>query len=222
MTQPLAIIAGAGPGIGRSVAKALAAEGYAVALLARRREALEALASELPAASVWPVDLGDPGAVRSVIETVIAANGTPAVLHYNAAGWHEADPLTLDPATFQADLSLCATGALAALQAVVPHMQAAGGGSLLFTGGGLALYPEYGANVVSLTAGKAAMRALVLALAPGLAEHGIHAATVTVTGTVAPGTPFDPDAIAATFMRLHKQPRSEWQTEIVFDGKSQH
>ena len=180
--RPLAIIAGAGPGIGGAVARAFCAEGYAIAMLARRREVLEALAAELADASIWPVDLADPSAVHSVIRSIIAEHGTPVVLHYNAAGWHESDPLTLDPAVFTADLSLCATGALAAVQAVAPDMQANGGGTLLFTGGGLALYPEYGGDIVSLTAGKAAMRAMVLALAPKLAELGIHAATVTVAG----------------------------------------
>jgi len=220
MTRPLAIIAGVGPGIGAAVARAFSAEGYAVALLARRREVLEALAYQLSDASIWTVDLGDPSAVASVIGQITADHGAPDVLHYNAAGWHESDPLVLDPAVFTADLSLCATGALAAIQAVVAAMQAKGGGTLLFTGGGLALHPEYGGDVVSLTAGKAAMRAMVLALAPKLAERGIHAATVTVTGTVAPGTPFDPDLIAASFMALHKQSRQDWQVEVVFDGKS--
>lgn len=219
MTRPLAIIAGAGPGIGGAVARAFAAEGYAVALLARRREALEALSVGLPDATVWPVDLADPAALSSVIRTISAEHGPPAVVHYNAAGWHESDPLTLDPAVFMADLSLCTAGPLAAVQAVVPDMQANGGGTLLFTGGGLALYPEYGGNVLSLTAGKAAMRAMVLALAPKLAEAGIHAATVTVTGTVAPGTPFDPETIAATFLALHKQTRQDWEVEVVFDGQ---
>jgi NADP-dependent 3-hydroxy acid dehydrogenase YdfG len=219
MTRPLAIIAGAGAGIGGAVARAFAAEGYAVALLARRREALEAMAAGLPEATIWSVDLGDPAAVTSVIRSVSARQGAPAVLHYNAAGWHEADPLTLDPAVLMADLTLCTAGALAALQAVVPDMEAKGGGSVLFTGGGLALNPEYGGDVLSLTAGKAALRAMVLALAPKLAERGIHAATVTVAGTVAPGTPFDPDIIAATFLALHKQAREDWKVEVVFDGQ---
>lgn len=221
MTRPLAIVAGAGPGIGAAVARAFSAQGYAVALLARRRAALKALAAGLPDATIWPVDLSDHKAVTSIILSIIAKHGAPAVLHYNAAGWHEVDPLTLDPAVFTADLSLCATGALAAVQAVVPAMQARGAGTLLFTGGGLALYPEYGGDVVSLTAGKAAMRAIVLALAPKLAALGIHAATVTVAGTVAPGTPLDPDKIAAAFMALHKQHREAWQFEVVFDGKDE-
>lgn len=219
MVRPLAIIAGAGPGIGAAVARRFSAEGFAVALLARRRDALEALAADLPDASCWPVDLADPAAVTAVIGSIIAEHGAPAMLHYNAAAWHEADPFTLDPAVFTADLCLCATGALAAVQAVVPAMQARGSGTLLFTGGGLALYPEYGGDVVSLTAGKAAMRALVLALAPKLAEIGLHAATVTVAGTVAPGTPFAPDLIADTFMALHSQPRDDWQTEVMFEDK---
>lgn len=219
MTRSLAIIAGAGPGIGRAVAAAFAQQGYVVALLARRLEALEALASDLPDASIWQVDVADPTALKRVLATLTAKHGVPDVLHYNAAGWHESDALTLDPAVFTADLALCATGALAAVQAVVPGMAARGSGSLLFTGGGLALYPEYGTDVISLTAGKAAMRALVLALAPRLASLGLHAATVTVAGTVAPGTPFDPQKIAAAFLALHHQQRADWQTELIFDGK---
>ncbi len=217
--RPLAIVAGAGPGIGRAVARALAGEGHAVALLARRRAALDEMAADLPHASVWPVDLADATAVSSAIAAIIERHGAPDVLHYNAAGWRESDPLTLDPALFRADLDLCVTGALAAVQAVVPAMAARGHGSLLFTGGGLALFPQYGAEVISLTAGKAAMRAMVLALAPKLAEMGLHAATVTVAGTVAPGTPFDPDAIAAAFLALHRQPREAWEAERVFDGQ---
>ncbi|OBV10963.1 SDR family oxidoreductase [Erythrobacter dokdonensis] len=219
MIRPLAIIAGAGPGIGGAVARAFSAEGFAVALLARRLEALEALAEGLPDASCWPVDLADPSAVAAVIRAVIAEHGSPSVLHYNAAAWYEADPLEIDPALFTADLSLCATGALAAVQAAVPAMKASGGGTLLFTGGGLALRPEYGGDVISLTAGKAAMRAMVLALAPKLAPMGGHAATVTVAGTVAPGTAFDPDIIAEAFLALHKQAREDWQAEVVFDGR---
>ena len=65
VVRPLVIIAGAGPGIGRSVARSFAAEGYRVAPLAWRRSALEAIAGELTDASIWPVDLSDPSAVKS-------------------------------------------------------------------------------------------------------------------------------------------------------------
>lgn len=82
---PLAIIAGAGPGIGRSVALAFAREGYAIALLARRPEALQAMVADLPLATAWPVDLSDCQSVKAVIAEIIASHGAPAVMHYNAA-----------------------------------------------------------------------------------------------------------------------------------------
>ena len=100
-------------------------------------------------------------------------------------------------------------------------MRAAGRGTLLFTGGGLALYPEYGAGVSSLAAGKAGLRAFAFALAKELAPEGIHVATVTIAGTVKPGTAFDPDRIAEEYWALHAQPADSWSVERVFDGKEQ-
>jgi hypothetical protein len=48
---------------------------------------------------------------------------------------------------------------------------------------------------------------------------GVHVATVTVAGTVAPGTDFDPDDIAGQYWRLHTQPRPDWQREITYAGE---
>ena len=65
---------------------------------------------------------------------------------------------------------------------------------------------------VSLSLGKAALRALVELLDEQYAPAGVHVATVT------PGGPFDPDLIAAHFWRLHTQPRDAWQREVVHGG----
>jgi hypothetical protein len=71
---------------------------------------------------------------------------------------------------------------------------------------------------VSLSLGKAAVRALVELLDEQYAPAGVHVATVTVAGTVAPGTPFDPDLIAEHHWRLHTQPLVAWEREVVHDG----
>jgi NAD(P)-dependent dehydrogenase (short-subunit alcohol dehydrogenase family) len=92
-----------------------------------------------------------------------------------------------------------------------------GSGSLLFTGGGLALAPQFGAGVTSLVAGKAGLRGFVHALHAELAGQGIRVGTVTVAGTVSPGTPFDPDRIAERFWALHTQ--ADGPVEIIHDGK---
>jgi hypothetical protein len=40
--------------------------------------------------------------------------------------------------------------------------------------------------------------------------------TVTICGTVEPGTHFDPDAIAQSYLALHQESPESWQTEIVY------
>lgn len=95
-------------------------------------------------------------------------------------------------------------------------MSAQGGGSILMTGGGLALAPQYGGAVPALTAVKSAVRGFVHASAPEFAAHGLRLGTVTIAGQVAPGTPFDPDRIADAFWTLHRG--ADPRVEYVFDG----
>lgn len=93
-------------------------------------------------------------------------------------------------------------------------MKEAKRGTLLFTGGGLALDPL--ANFASVSLGKAALRNLVFSLAQELTPAGIHVATVTICGMVRPGTHFDPDTIAQSFLALHQQERESWTTELLY------
>ena len=58
------------------------------------------------------------------------------------------------------------------------------------------------------------MRALAHLLANEYGPQGIHVATVTVGGAVAPGTAFDPDDIAEEYWRLHTQPEAAWELEV--------
>ena len=225
MKEPrVCLVAGVGPGIGSAVAQRFAREGFAIALLARRERELAEHARHLEAhggtALAVPVDLGDAEAVAAAVARAEQALGGVEVAIYNASLWRPADPMTLPIATFQYDLAVSATGALAVAQAVYPGMRARGHGSLLFTGGGLALHPAYGSEVPSLTAGKSALRGLVLAMASRLAADGIHVATITVAGLVARGTELDPALIAEDFWALHSQPRGQWDAELVLPRRS--
>jgi len=66
--------------------------------------------------------------------------------------------------------------------------------------------------------GKAAMRSAATLIAAGVREDGIHAATVTIAGSVVRGTAFDPDNIAELFWTAHTDPTDAWQTEYRFTG----
>jgi NAD(P)-dependent dehydrogenase (short-subunit alcohol dehydrogenase family) len=205
--------------MGLAIARRFARDGYAIGLIARRREPLQAAAATMagaPRVEVEAADLSDPIAAAGAVRTLAGRLGAPDVLVDNAATWNAVPAMAMTPEQFRADLDLCVTGALACAQAAYPAMRARGSGSLLFTGGGLALRPEFGAGVAGLTAGKSALRGLVFALAGELAPEGIHVGTVTIAGQVAPGTSFDPENIAEAFAALHVEPRGGWSIERIF------
>ncbi len=219
MDRKLAIIAAAGPGMGMAIARRFAREGFDLALIARDAARIAAMAAEIGAAAQgYGADLADPDAIAACLAGIEAAQGQAAVLVYNGGAWNEDAPLVQPAAAFDRDLALCITGAYASARAVLPGMRARGGGTILLTGGGLALAPHYGARVASLTAGKAGLRGLGFALHEGLKEEGIHVGMVTIAGTVAPGTAFDPDRIAERYWALHAEPRAAWTAEVVFTG----
>lgn len=225
MDRPICVIAGAGPGMGLAIAECFAAHGHDIALMARDESRLAHAASALGqqhgvTVHAISLDLADPDAIAPAFQKVRDRMGDPGVLVYNAARWHESPAMALSPDTFARDLALSVGGALACAQQVFGAMQARGEGTMLFTGGGLALNPQYGRGVASLTAGKSALRGLVYAMAGELAEAGVHAATVTIAGTVAPGSAFDPGRIADVFWQLHAQVRPEWSVEVVYDGSA--
>ncbi len=93
----IAIVTGAGSGIGKAVAVALAREGYAVVLAGRRGEALEATASEVRQADsralVVPTDVSDPAAVRVLFSKTKDAFGRVDLLFNNAGVSGAAVPL---------------------------------------------------------------------------------------------------------------------------------
>lgn len=219
---PACLIAGAGPGMGLAIAARFAREGFALGLIARTEATLAGLAASLGPHGVrvetHTADLADPGATAAAIDALAGLLGGPAVLVYNASRWIPAAAMTLDPAAFRAELDLSVTGALVAAQRVHPAMRAAGRGTILFTGGGLALAPQYGGEVPGLTAGKSALRGLGFAIAAELARDGIHLGMVTIAGTVAPGGAFDPDRIAERFWALHLEPPGAFTVETIFTG----
>lgn len=220
MTSPLAIIAGAGPGVGASVARRFAAGGFRVALIARDADRLATLAAPIRAtggnAATYSADLSDHASVGDAMAAIVADHGRAAVLVWNAAVWTETPALSLDPAEFDRQMRLGLTCALTAIQAVAPAMAESGSGSILLTGGGLGLAPQYGGAVPALTAVKAAVRGFVHASAPEFARKGLRLGTVTIAGQVAPGTAFDPDRIAAAFWLMHDNAAP--MVEHIFDG----
>jgi short-subunit dehydrogenase len=213
-------IVGMGPGVSAAVARRFAREGYAVGAVARSADKLEqqlaALRSLGATVAGATADAADIGSLRAALDSLQARLGDASVLVYNAAGMTYLPLAALDPEQFAADLAVSVVGAFAAAQQVLPGMRAKRSGSVLLTGGGFAFEPM--PVMASLGVGKAAIRNLAFSLYADLKDSGVHAATVTICGMVAPGTPFEPDRIAEAYWQLHVQPVGAFEREVQIRG----
>lgn len=229
------VVIGAGPGIGSAVAGRFARAGFGVGLVARSAGTLERAVAEVAdaaanatqgagvAASAVPVaaergDAGDAGSLTSALDRIEGTLGFIDVLHYNAVSAPSGPGSVLDPRAFLDSLAVNVVGALAAAQWANARMAPRGGGTILFTGGALAMeaWPAF----TAVSAGKAAIRSLAQALHKELTPTGVRVGTVTVMGTVAPGGPYDPEIVAEEFWNLYSQPTSDWQWERRFRGRT--
>jgi len=211
-----AIIIGAGPGIGTSVARRLAREGLAVGVIARSDATADAVLFALSDVDALGVtaDVTNEVALRAALDEIVDRFGVPELLIYNAALIRR-DAIGELTAQQQLDAwAVNVVGAITAVAHLAPGMALAGAGTIVITGG----LPEPLPEVTSLSLGKAGVRALTELLAKAYGPAGIHVATVTVGGAVAPGTAFDPDDIAELYWSLHSQPAGAWEREIAYTG----
>jgi hypothetical protein len=63
-----------------------------------------------------------------------------------------------------------------------------------------------------------ALRAVATMLARQLRDDAIHAASLTIAGQIAPGTAFEPDAIADAYWAIRNEARDAWREEYRFEG----
>jgi NAD(P)-dependent dehydrogenase (short-subunit alcohol dehydrogenase family) len=213
------LLIGAGPGVGAGVVRRFGREGFRSTLISRG-QTLEQLATDLRGGGVEieavAADIEDLDRYRATLERIFSAPGAPGVSVYNAA---LPDPGAILDATVErlrTAYDVDVIGAVIAAQVATPVLRAAGGGTLLVTSGGFADHPV--PALATLSMGKAALRSAQTLIAAGVLGDGIHAATVTIAGSVKPGTDFDPDKIAELFWTAHTDPKDAWQTEYRFTG----
>ncbi|WP_329030528.1 SDR family NAD(P)-dependent oxidoreductase [Streptomyces sp. NBC_01423] len=210
-----ALVVGAGPGIGQAVARRFAREGLPVALIARTKETATAAAESVAALGVRALplvaDASDETALRDALDAAAGELGEPDIVVYNVAAIR---PDTIGELSHRDHTDAYAVNVLGALTAAahtLPGMARRGRGTFVVTGGMPEMKPQY----VSLSLGKAGVRALVELLDAEYGPSGVHVATVTVGGVVAPGTAHDPDDIADHYWRLHTQPHERWEREVL-------
>jgi NAD(P)-dependent dehydrogenase (short-subunit alcohol dehydrogenase family) len=204
----LALIVGAGEGLSASIARQCSAAGMRVALAARDPAKLAKLKKEIDA-QAFACDATD----AEQVEALFAMIDAPTLVVYNPSYRVRGPFLGLDREEVRRTLLVTAYGGFLVAQAAVKRMLPRGRGSLFFTGASASVKGY--AESAPFAMGKFALRGLAQSLARELGPKGLHIAHFVIDGGIgrAEGK-LDPDAIARTYLDVHRQDRSAWSFEV--------
>lgn len=214
--KPLALVAGAGPGLGQSLLARLEAGGMTAIGLGRTRP-------DNPVGTFHQVDLSDPGSTAPLIADLISMHGPPKIVVHNTA------ELVIGPfaETTLADYQRTWTSMVQSLivlgQSVLQPMARGGGGTLIVSGATASL--RGGARFSAFASAKFALRGVTQSLAREYQPAGVHVAHVILDGIIDttrsrrrhgldPAKMMNPDEIAEIYWQLAHQPRSTWTHEL--------
>jgi NAD(P)-dependent dehydrogenase (short-subunit alcohol dehydrogenase family) len=222
--KPVCVVVGVGPGNGAAFARRFAAEGFAVALMARRTELIQELASSLAGARAYACDVADAASVQRAFAEVRKDLGEVDVLVYNAGSGVWGTVEEVSAADFEMSWRVNTLGALLASKEVIPAMKAAKHGTIVFIGATASRRGNV--KTAAFAPAKAAQRSLAESMARHLWPSGVHVAVVIVDGVVdlaatrkgMPGKPdtffIKPDDVAETVLLLTQQKPSVWSFEV--------
>jgi len=168
----VAIVTGAGRGIGAAIAEALGAAGATVICTARSDDEIAATAGRIAAAGgsarAIRADVTDLAQVAALYEQ---AGGLDLLFVNAGASLDKVSVARSDPAAFAATFEVNFHGAYHCARLAIPHMRARGGGRMVMVGSGLGHSSRFGNAAYSCS--KAALWMLVRVLAEELREDGI-------------------------------------------------
>ncbi|WP_181785525.1 SDR family NAD(P)-dependent oxidoreductase [Streptomyces phytophilus] len=201
-------LVGAGSGLGLATARRFGREGFAIALVSRSRDRLDALAAELDRDGVhargFPADVRDHQALTTALDAAAGALGAIEVLQYSPVPHADFMKPVLDTtaADLDAPLAFSVKGPVACVNAVLPGMRDPGRGTLLFVNGGTAVRPHPDRAGTSMAF--AAESAYAAMLHDALAPENIHAAQLVIPGAIRPDAEHSsPAALAERLYAIH-------------------
>jgi NAD(P)-dependent dehydrogenase (short-subunit alcohol dehydrogenase family) len=221
--QEIALIVGSGPGLSASLARLFKREGMKVALAARNIKKLDGLVKEIDGRA-YACDATSPTDVKNLFQSVSQDLGDPNLVVYNASGRTRGPITELDPEDVRQTILITCYGGFLVGHEAAKRMLKAGTGTLLFTGASASVKGY--AKSPAFAMGKMGLTGLVQSMARELQPRNIHVAQVVIDGGInnpdrperlterGPDGSLDPDAIAQTYLHLHRQHRSAWASHI--------
>lgn len=227
-----AIIIGAGAGLGASLAKGFAKDGYAVCAVRRTKEKLEPLVAEIEAgggaAHAYGADASSEEAIEALFDAVEKEVGPVELVVFNADGFKKKSITETTADEYRKTWENAAFAGFLTGRAAARRMIPRERGTILFTG---ATASKRGASgFAAFASAKFALKATAQAMARELGPKGIHVAHIVIDGVIAtPSTRewiddvetkededelLDTDAIAQAYRDLAAQHRSAWTFEL--------
>ncbi|CAE8639775.1 unnamed protein product [Polarella glacialis] len=223
--MPILCVVGVGEkGVGEYVAAKFQAEGYTVAMLARRKVNLDALEAQYPGTKGYVCDVSDTAQIDAAVAAIESELGPIDVLVFNASYGPFKPLLETTQDEFDLAMKTGPGGLFAFAKAVAPGMIARGGGVIGVTGATAAWRGM--PSTAAKAPGNGAMRMLAQSLARDLGPKGVHCFHVVIDGIIdqprthdwMPNKPdeefMNPAAIAEVYWSMANQPRSCWGFEI--------
>jgi 3-oxoacyl-[acyl-carrier protein] reductase len=171
-----ALVTGAGRGIGRAIATALAKEGVNVGLVARTGAELERLAATLGAfgvrTSVAAADVGVRAEAEAAVASIAAALGGVDILINNAGIAQFGTVTEMDPAAWERIIQVNVLGVYYVTRAVLPGMIARGGGEIVNVASTAG--QKGSAKMSAYAASKAALLSFTESLMPEVRKQGVR------------------------------------------------
>lgn len=227
----VALVTGAGSGLGRATSRLLAREGVVTGLLSRRAEPLRQLAAEIGKqhALPLPADVRDPAAVAAAVQQLVAAAGRLDILIY-CAGVGRYGPVESYPLeAWRETLDTNVTGLFLCSQAALPHLRLRGGQIVaISSGAGRRGY----ANLAAYSASKFAVMGYMESLAEEAGPLGVRCTTLLPGSMLTEFGPssreekerlraegvgkkyLDPEALAAIILQVLRQPADVWTQQL--------
>jgi len=175
MSKSIAVL-GAGPGLGQAVARRYGREGYAVGLIARRRESLDKLADSLTnagaSAHAIPADLADPVGIPALVEQIRARVGEPDAIYYGPTAGTLVPVSELTAEHVHAVMPSAVYSLLALVEAFLPRMREQRDGAIMVATGASAVRGMR--NVSGPGPALAAQRNYLQSLEAELADTGVY------------------------------------------------
>lgn len=215
--KQIAVVVGAGPGLGDALVRRCAEAGMNVAAVSRRGRPPEMI-EDRNLVRGYACDATEGAEVTGMFARVTAELGTPDLVVYNVGTWDRAGILDISDQLFERAWRTGCFGGFLVGREAIRRMLPRERGTIIFSGATGSI--RGGLGFAAFAVPKFGLRALAQSMAREFGPRGLHIAHVIIDGMIGQEGDAESDdvlapvAIAEAYFQLHKQQRSAWTHEI--------